>query len=100
LIRCTPNLLTIVELADDFKTFSVFPNPAKNKVRLEINIVKMKVRELVVLNLQGQQVYNATIPPGRANHNIDVSSWEDGLYVFRLSENNTLLQTEKVLVVK
>lgn len=93
-------MVEIVELADDFKTFSVFPNPAKNKVRLEINIVKMKVRELVVVNLQGQQVYNATISPGRANHNIDVSGWEEGLYVFRLFEDKGLVQTEKVMVVR
>ncbi|NQU33774.1 MAG: T9SS type A sorting domain-containing protein [Bacteroidetes bacterium] len=99
-IELDTTTVNLDELAKNIVPMSIYPNPAKNNVRLEINIVKMKVRKLVVLNLQGQQVYNATISPGRANHNIDVSSWEDGLYVFRLSENNTLLQTEKVLVVK
>lgn len=98
-IELDTTTVNLDELARNIVPMSIYPNPAKNKVRLEINIVKMKERQLTVLNLKGQQVYNATIGPGRANHDIDVSLWEDGLYVFNLIEGEQVLQTEKVLIV-
>lgn len=87
-------------LARDLQHMKIYPNPANDKVRIEINIVRWKERQLKVFNLTGQVVYNSIIPPGRANHEINVSEWQEGLYVFRLYEEGSLIQTEKVLVVR
>jgi hypothetical protein len=77
---------------------SLYPNPAKDKLRVEINIVKRTPRLLTAVNLAGQTVFSAVIAPGRANAVIDVSGWKPGLYVFKLYEKGTVVQAEKVLV--
>lgn len=87
-------------LAIDMKCMSVFPNPAKDKVRVEINVIKWKERQLQVFNISGRKVYDKTIPPGRANHEMDVTGWIKGLYLFRIFEEGRMIQSEKLLIAR
>lgn len=88
------------KLASEIKCMSLFPNPARDKVRIEINIVKWKERSLQVFNLSGQEVSSSIIPPSRANYEMDVTGWKEGLYIFRLFEEGRFIQSEKLLIAR
>ncbi|NOY50565.1 MAG: T9SS type A sorting domain-containing protein, partial [Chlorobi bacterium] len=80
------------------KPMSIFPNPARDMLNISINIVKWQERLIKVSGLNGHEILSETIAPGRAKHNIDISGWKPGIYIFALYEKGELLQTEKVVV--
>ncbi len=90
--------VSLPKLYKNLTPMSLYPNPAKEKLRVEINIVKRTPRLLTAVNLAGQTVYSAVIAPGRANAVIDISGWKPGLYVFKLYEKGTVVQAEKIVV--
>jgi len=96
----TTTVINLEHIWKSLTVMSVFPNPAWDKLRIAINIVKWQQRQLRATNLNGQEIYNETIAPGRANHEVDISSWPPGIYVFSIFEKGVLLQTEKVVVVR
>lgn len=96
----TTTVINLEHIWESLTIMSVYPNPARNKLRIAINIVKWQQRQLIATNLNGQEIYNETIAPGRANHEVDISTWPPGIYVFSIFEEGVLLQTEKVVVVR
>lgn len=92
--------VNIAELYKNLKPMSLYPNPVKEHLRVEINIVKGEKRLLRATNLAGKTVFSATVLPGRANLTVDVSSWPSGLYVFSLYEKGAVVQAEKVMVIR
>jgi len=53
---------------------------------------------LEVYDLFGRKVIEQTVYQGTNNVNIDVSQWQEGMYVFRLSYRGETVATEKVVV--
>lgn len=80
--------------------FNVYPNPAKTKITVSVQFAGQQEISLRTYNLNGQEIYNKTIPPNTTKHEIDISNWQPGIYVLSLYEGGKLLQTEKVVVVK
>ncbi|PLX02196.1 MAG: hypothetical protein C0595_11755 [Marinilabiliales bacterium] len=94
----TTTVINLEHLWNDLKPMSIFPNPVKNKLNIIINIVKWQQRQLIIRDINGREVINENIAPGSANHQLDVSTLENGIYVVSLLEKGKLLQTEKVVV--
>ncbi len=92
--------VNIAELYKNLKPMSLYPNPVKEHLRVEINIVKGEKRLLRATNLAGKTVFTAPVLPGRANLTVDVSTWPLGLYVFSLYEKGAVVQAEKVLITR
>ncbi len=63
----------------------VFPNPAKNELRIRNAALKTQQAELSILNALGQTVYTATI---NTHKPIDISSLEKGFYFVKLTNKN------------
>jgi len=79
-------------------TLNVFPNPASEQIQIEKN-TSDEISTVRVYDNVGKVVYqNSTFI---SNDQIDIVEWTPGLYLLELrDENETIVQTEKVIVVK
>ncbi|NOY50563.1 MAG: T9SS type A sorting domain-containing protein [Chlorobi bacterium] len=94
----TTMVIRLEHLWETLKPMSIFPNPARDRLTISINIVKWQERLIKVTDLNGHEILSEAIAPGRAKHEVDISSWPPGIYVFSIFEQGVLLQTEKVVV--
>ncbi len=76
----------------------IYPNPASNKLFIEIGTPRKENVIIEIFNLHGKIVY--TKQYGNANYKIDVidlSKFKKGLYVIRVRSNN-ILKNEKLII--
>ena len=78
-------------------SFKVYPNPAHDKLFININ-KSIGPERIEAFNMQGQMVFS-TILSGTTTHVIDVKNWPPGIYVVRLVAGDQLF-SEKFRVVK
>jgi len=115
-----PDCGLIVSVQDPMKnpdTFrlKVYPNPASSFVTVAIPEFLEKLSGLAgfqtttiyhkwgsaileVYDLFGRKVIEQTVFQGAGNLDLDVSKWQSGMYVFRLSFRGETVATEKVVV--
>ncbi len=69
--------------------FSVYPNPTNGNLTINFtNIAQGKVN-VKVLSAIGQEVYNETFIQTTEKHNVDLSKYENGIYLVQITTNNT-----------
>jgi hypothetical protein len=74
---------------DDFNEFSVYPNPASDRLYISTNLASAK---LEIFNITGRKIVETTfIPNGEP---VDISHFESGIYLIRIS-NGIIAQTRK-----
>jgi len=77
------------------------PNPAQKSFEITINVFETVNLDLMVCNLAGQKVFelpNQSFPPGDHPINIDVSSFEPGVYIISISSEG--IKVSRKLIVK
>lgn len=67
-------------------TWSIFPNPAENKVNVQINN-GFEVRKLMVTDMTGRVIQ--TIPVGKQQYILDIHDWPSGVYFVQIVGDNT-----------
>jgi Secretion system C-terminal sorting domain len=72
------------------RELKIFPNPAKNKINVEVQ----STSELVIYNLNGETVYSKTVSLGIQT--IDLN-FRTGVYILELSSENGVLR-KKIIV--
>lgn len=87
-------IVTDVEVLAELE-FEMFPNPSSDYIQLTCPDVTNQSLKLEVYNLQGQLVCLKEISDG--NSQIDVSQWKNGTYMLRISEDNKVIQTSKII---
>ena len=82
------DLLSVTELST---VTNLYPNPATGNFTVEgANVAKVEV-----YNLVGQKVFEQQ---GNKVVNIDVSSWNKGLYLVNITNENGSVETHKLVV--
>ena len=78
--------------------FSVFPNPFRDAVQLNIESSQAKNMRLVITDLTGRQVLfqEIKVQAGQNLFNIDASSWMSGTYQLKLVSSHVFI--EKLLI--
>jgi len=72
-------------IAED-NEFKIYPNPASNNLTLEID-QKLDVESLTIVDVQGRLVRTLDLAPATTVVNINVASFENGIYFVRLHSN-------------
>lgn len=67
--------------------FVVYPNPVIDKLTLEYT--SENEYNIIIYNAQGTEIYNTKT--NENIHNIDVSTWNNGLYFINIRENEKLM---------
>lgn len=81
------------ELSNLNETFTAYPNPAQNI--LNISIPNNQWNNINVFNMVGQKIHGTEI--SSENHQIDCSSWNEGIYFIQLNSNNGS-STQRVII--
>jgi hypothetical protein len=71
----------------------IYPNPAADILHLSIS--NGYNAELILSDLLGQTVYSSTISTSETTH--DISNLSAGIYTWRLTQNNTIIKTGKIV---
>jgi len=81
----------------DMRTNSirVFPNPAANKIEIQVALSTSSVKEMTVIDIYGKEINS-----GKANYTsgttaIDISDWESGVYFVNITLANGQTKTAK-----
>lgn len=78
---------TSIDKVNDNFEFSIYPNPVKNQLTVEIPSSKSKIQNsrLEISDIFGQVISTTNI---NKNHTIDTSNLVSGIYLIRLHSNN------------
>jgi len=82
--------------ANEVSTLEVYPNPVANVLTIA-NLNVDGVATISLLNIQGKVVYTNTVSNVNGNYELDLSKFENGIYVVEVTSE---LTTQNVRVVK
>lgn len=71
----------------------IYPNPAVERVNVELNNEDEKDVALEIFNLNGKLLHKRTL---QKVNEIDASEWAEEVYLFRFIHNGITLETKKV----
>ena len=82
---------------------NVYPNPAKEKVFIEIENIGNESYEMQLMNIEGCILYRKNIlensnPSPKQIEEIDISNFSRGIYIIKI-QSNKLLFTKKLLIL-
>jgi hypothetical protein len=79
----------INEINHDLTEIAIYPNPVKNT--LNLLVPNIGNRSLEIYNMAGKKVFEEKL---NSLEGVDVSSLNKGLYLIRIKDNDTILQTK------
>ena len=87
------NEFTAIENVDGKKTnFSVYPNPAKDMVTVDLSPFTDEPLTLKVVNMLGQELYHETIASGMNGlKTLNTTNWADGVYLISVETQSKLV---------
>lgn len=68
------------------------------EAQLEIKMVETDVKQILLYDLNGQMIYNKTLPGGSANYTLPTSGLQDAIYVLKLISSNNMEFTKKISI--
>lgn len=71
---------------EDNKLFSLYPNPAKDLVNIQTSLALGTTVEVKIYNMLGQQVYTAKQELKSPTLEVDVSAYNSGVYIVKLTD--------------
>ncbi len=84
-----------VEGTASINVLAAYPNPVEDAYHMEITLPGEQPATMIVYNMQGNEVWGGRITSGRVGYHafeLDASSWEAGVYVYRLSTGDNQIQ--------
>jgi len=90
--------LLINEL-NELNIISVFPQPAKNKLNIKVNLNNNEEYTLDLYNSQGKIVLSTVLNKNTEKINLDVSQFKSGIYFIKVHSKNNLY-TKKVQIIR
>jgi len=83
---------------DNAGSLSIYPNPATGVLTIEFDNEQITGSTIELLDISGKVVYATTINPGETQHQINLISFEEGLYLIRISNTDYSI-TKKVIII-
>ncbi|PKD17916.1 hypothetical protein APR41_18370 [Salegentibacter salinarum] len=68
------------------------------KAQLEIQMLETDIRQILLYDLNGQMIYNKTIPMETANYTLPTSGLQDAIYVLKLISSKNMEFTSKISI--
>jgi hypothetical protein len=80
---------------------SLFPNPAKSDLRVQLNLTEPTIIEFSIMDLVGQTLLNENLnaSAGLNNFKINLSNLANGIYMVKLKNENSSY-TKKLIINK
>ncbi|MBL0309310.1 MAG: T9SS type A sorting domain-containing protein [Bacteroidetes bacterium] len=95
---CAPVFLANgIQTMADFAPIQIYPNPAREQFTLDGYMSAAGTVE--VFNLNGQQIFEANLPAGLLNKQIQSKHWGNGVFLVRIQDSKHQSLMEKKIVV-
>lgn len=79
------------QVATQERSFTVYPNPAKDRLTVKLNNVKDQPSEVTILNVQGQQVFKSYFD--MPQFDINLSDLHSGMFFLKIKlQNHTFIE--------
>jgi hypothetical protein len=69
--------------------FSIFPNPTNGNFSISFTNANTGKTSVKVISALGQEVYNETFIQSNEKHNVDLSKYENGIYLVQITTNSS-----------
>lgn len=87
------NVTEVNEVTANVNDYSLYPNPATNKLYISLNDPTSKVYYITISTITGRTVY--MLPRPELQNGIDISHLAKGMYVLQLTDEKTKIKTTK-----
>ncbi|MFN8714737.1 MAG: T9SS type A sorting domain-containing protein [Bacteroidota bacterium] len=78
----------------------VFPNPAATQVTVKGNFNEADVLTFTLVDLTGRVVTNQQLPAGNSTINVDLSTLQPGAYLYQITVNEVMVQSERLVIAR
>ncbi|MBZ9631838.1 T9SS type A sorting domain-containing protein [Salegentibacter sp. LM13S] len=68
------------------------------KAQLEIQMVQSDLKQILLYDLNGQMIYNKTMPVGSVNYTVPTSGLQDAIYILKLISSDNIEFTSKISI--
>lgn len=80
---------------------SIYPNPNTGSMTVKYSVPENQTGEFAIYNLIGVKVAGYALPTGKTNTlSVSESSLTEGIYLYRVSSNNKMIEQGKIIVIK
>ena len=98
-LQCDYRLTSSISNLIDQETLKIYPNPAKNCIKIEYRESRNGLFDLIIFDLMGQKILE--IPRiGMEYFDVDIGSIKSGMYIIRIYSNGQILDQSKFLIEK
>lgn len=80
----------------DFISFDMYPNPAKDKITIEMSASNFGIADINIYDLQGKLILEETISEANSV-DIDISDLQSGMYFVKLNTNKKTLVKKLII---
>lgn len=95
-LSSTPLLINEI---NESNYISVFPQPVKNSLNIQVKLNNSEINTLHLYNSQGKILSSNVLNKNDENINLDVSQFKSGIYFIKVHSKNNLY-TKKVQIIK
>ncbi len=89
--------LSVNNTTETNNDISVFPNPANDELTIEYHLANNEDAVFEIIDLTGRIVTTKTLKSGKRNEIVDIHVLTPGMYLYRVSQNNMLVSTGKII---
>jgi hypothetical protein len=82
-------------------TFSkIYPNPNNGEMQMDYELRENENGELVIYDMTGRELSNYKLLQGKNTLQISEQSIPNGIYLYRITVNDTVINTDKLVIIK
>jgi hypothetical protein len=89
-----------VSLTRDRNMFSIYPNPAKHRCTIELNLIMDGDFSVKIFSLQGKLVYTSPLFSGTRRVDLSLESFTPGIYTVCLFAGDTSVERKKLIIME
>ncbi|HOG19379.1 MAG TPA: T9SS type A sorting domain-containing protein [Salinivirgaceae bacterium] len=92
------NPLTITGISDASisSDITIFPNPTKNQITVDISDGNYQDLQIFIYDIQGKLQKTECLEPD--NSTINISSLDSGVYILKISDNDKVLKMDRLII--
>ncbi len=82
------------------RSLAVYPNPARDRLYVNIGSRQMNIGQIVFMDLSGKTVKSMDIQPGRSLYQLDVANLSMGMYMIYWIESGVVRGRDKLVIAR
>jgi Secretion system C-terminal sorting domain len=81
-------------------TFSLFPNLTSYMTNIQLSLIPDLDLTFVITDVLGRELYRESRFMNTNRHTINMNSWENGLYLLRIMNSNSVIYHHQIHILK